>query len=143
MRNKLKIILAGSIIMMLALGMSTINTSPPSNTVNLSILKVDGVWKVVQSADHKNFKVKVKKNTKIIWTAHGSDVSFQFPNFLFSPVDAQDTLISSSTKFLKNGKKLKLMVKSYAPSGTFEYAVFCTTDGAFAIGGSPPKIIIE
>ena len=141
MRTKLNIILAGSIILMLALGMS--NMPQAEITVNLSIIKVDGVWKVVQASDHKNFKVKVKKNTKIVWTAHGSDVSFQFPNYLFSPVGAEDSLIGSSTKFLKSGKKLKLKVKSNAPAGTFEYAVFCTTDGSFAIGGSPPKIIIE
>ena len=58
-------------------------------------------------------------------------------------MDAEDSLKSGYTKSLKEGKKLKLKVNDDALEGTYEYAVFCTTDDVFATGGSPPKIIFE
>ena len=54
-----------------------------------------------------------------------------------------DSLIGGYTKFVRDGKKLKLKVKDDAPTSTYEYAVFCTADGVFAKGESTPKIIIE
>jgi len=87
--------------------------------------------------------VKVKKKDTIIWTAEGTDVYFQFPDALFNPEGAADSLTEGYTKFLKDGKKLKLKVKDNAAPGTYEYAVFCTADGVFAKGESPPKIVIE
>lgn len=143
MKNKLVILFTGSFILMLLLGMYTIPSTPPTNKIELNVVKVDSVWKVVDASDYTKYKVKVKKNTTIIWKAVGSDVSFQFPDFLFSPVNAVDNLKGGSTKYLKNGKRLKLKVKNDVPIGTYEYAVFCISDGAFAIGGSPPKIVIE
>lgn len=128
---------------MLFLGVYAKPPVPNANTIELKIMKINNVWKVVRASDPSKFKVKVKRNTIITWTAVGSDVSFQFPDYIFSPVRSIDSLKSRSTKYLKNGKKLRLKVKNTVHAGTYEYAVFCISDAAFAIGGSPPKIIIE
>jgi hypothetical protein len=116
---------------------------PPAATYNLKVVKVDGVWRVVDASDYSKRKVKVKRKDKIVWKAEGSDVYFQFSNKLFNAVDEADTLSGGYTTFLRDGRKLKLKVKDDAPSGTYEYAVFCTADGVFAQGESPPKIVIE
>ncbi len=87
--------------------------------------------------------MKVKKKDKITWIVEGTHSYFQFPLELFDPVDAEDSLKSGYTKFLKEGKKLKLKVNDDALEGTYEYAVFCTTDDVFEVGGSPARIIIE
>lgn len=140
MRKKISILFTASLLAMLLLGMYTMSPAPG---VELKVVKVDGVWRVVDASDYTKFKVKVKKNAKIQWTVEGSDAYFQFPDFLFDADSPADSLTNGYTKFVKDGKKLKLKVKSDVLADTYEYAVFCTANGAFAIGGSPPKIIIE
>ena len=133
----------GSFLLMLLLGMYFVPSSLPAKDYDLKVVKVNGVWKVVDASDYTKLKVKVKKKDTIIWTAEGTDTYFQFPNKLFNPVGQKDSLSDGYTKFLRDGKKLKLKIKDDAPSGIYEYAVFCTADGKFAEGESPPKIIIE
>ncbi|HKI77126.1 MAG TPA: hypothetical protein VKA26_01140 [Ignavibacteriaceae bacterium] len=121
--------------------------SPPVSTVSKStalvVMKVNDVWMVVDAADKNNTKIKVKKKDTIIWEVEDTDAYFQFPAEIFDPVDQTDSLVNGYTKFIKDGHKLKLKIKGDAPSGTYEYAVFCTADGVFAKGGSPPKIVVE
>ena len=144
MKTKLTVLVSGIIMFTVFLGMYLLPlVPPPSKDVDLKVVKVDGTWKVVLASDYTKTEVKVKKKDVIIWTADGTDVSFQFPDFLFDPVGADDSLHNGYTKFLKDGKTLKLKIKDNVTPGTYEYAVFCTSDGTFAIGGSPPKIIVE
>lgn len=110
---------------------------------NLVIVKVKNDWKVADETDYTKTRVSVKKKEIIIWTAKGTDAYLQFPGKLFNAVDAEDSLKNGYTKFLKDGKKLKLKVKDDALAGTYEYAVFCTKDGAYATGDSPPRIVIQ
>lgn len=117
---------------------------PPSATYDLKIVKVDDkVWRVVDASDYSKRTVKVKRNDTIVWEATGTDAYFQFSNKLFNPVSESDSLVGGYTKFLEDGKKLKLKVKDDAPLITEVYAVFCTADNVFAQGDSPPKIVIE
>jgi len=129
--------------MMFLLGFFIIPGSPPVNKYQLKVVKVEGVWRVVDASDYTKFKVRVKKKDTIVWTVEGTDTYFQFPANLFNAVGAKDSLAGGYTKFVRDGKKLKLKVKDDAPAGTYEYAVFCTADGVFAKGESPPKIVIE
>jgi hypothetical protein len=110
---------------------------------NLVIVKVKNDWKVADETDYTKTRVSVKKKEIIIWTAKGTDAYLQFPGKLFNAVDAEDSLKNGYTKFLKDGKKLKLKVKDDALPGTYEYAVFCTKDGTYATGDSPPRIVIQ
>ena len=116
---------------------------PPASTYDLKIVKVDDVWRVVDASDYSKRSVKVKRNDKIVWEAEGTDVYFQFSNKLFDAVGEADSLAGGYTKFLEDGKKLKLKVKDNAQLGVEVYAVFCTADGVYAQGDSPPKIVIE
>ncbi len=141
MRNKLTVLLGGFFLLTVVLGMYSM--SPPPKTVTLKVLKVAGVWQVVDASDSTKKPAKVNKKSTIIWDVEGTDTYFQFPDKLFDPVSATDSLNNGYTKFVKDGKKLKLKVKVNTPLGTYEYAIFCTADGVFAIGGSPPKIIVE
>ncbi len=143
MKTKLGILLSGSFLLMVLLGLYLVPASPPAKQYDLKVVKVDSEWKVVDASDYTKSKVKVKKKDTIIWTAEGTDTYFQFPNKLFNPVGGEDSLYDGYTKFLKAGKKLKLKIKDDAPAGIYEYAVFCTADGKFAEGESPPKIVIE
>ncbi|MFZ0453253.1 MAG: hypothetical protein WCE54_18385 [Ignavibacteriaceae bacterium] len=143
MKVKLILFVIGFFMIALSAGFFEQPVSPPSKNYDLTIMKMGNVWKVVQSDNHKNTEVKVKRNETITWTVEGSNAYLQFPQELFNPVGKEDSLSNGYTKFLKNGKKLKLKVKDSAVPGTYEYAVFVTADGVFARGDSPPKIIIR
>jgi hypothetical protein len=132
-----------SIILIASLGMYLIPSPPSPTAVDLKVLSIDGVWKVVYASDYKKYEVKVARGDTISWTTKGTDVSFQFPDFLFEPVGAKDSLSNGYTKSIKDGSTLTLVVRKDVSPGTYEYAVFCKTDGVFARGGSPPKIIVE
>lgn len=143
MRNKLTILTSGFLMLMVFLGLYTIPISPLSKTVELEIVKIDGVWRVVDVTNQKKIVVKVKKKDTIVWTVTGTDATFQFPEGLFDPASDADNLPDGYTKFIADGHKLKLIIRDDAPTGTYQYAVFCNADGVFARGDSPPVIIIE
>ena len=144
MSAKLKMFSVVSVLLLLLCGFysSSVHTAA-SNTTTLIVTKLDGVWRVVDANDTSNTQIKVKKKDTIVWEVEGTDAVFQFPLHLFDPADSADALTDGYTKTVKAGHKLKLKVRSDAQSGTYEYAVFCKTDGAFARGGSPPKIIVQ
>ena len=142
MRTKLTLLFITSLLSIALLGLYLVPTAPPKD-VDLKVIKVDGVWKVVLASDYSKTKVKVKKNDKITWQVVGTDADFQFPQDLLNPADPEDSLKNGDTKFVDDGKKLKLKVKDSAEPGTYEYSVFCLADSVYAIGGSPPKIIVE
>jgi hypothetical protein len=120
------------------------NTMPTSSVKHeLKIMKIGGIWKVVNETDSTKTKVVAKRKDTIIWTADGTDAYFQFPDSIFKPVGPHDSLQNGYTKFLRNGKKFSLKVKANAPLLTYIYAVFCTADSTFAQGDSPPKIILK
>jgi hypothetical protein len=143
MKPKFVIFIVASFLSMVFLGLFLSCTSPPAKGVDLKVIKVDGVWKVVLASDYSKTTVKVKKKDTITWTVVGTDAYFQFPEKLLNPVDASDSLKNGYTRSLKDGKKLKLKIKDDAKAGTYDYSVFCTADGVFAEGGSPPRIIVE
>jgi hypothetical protein len=143
MRTKLTILFITSFLSLALLGLYLVPSAPPPKNIDLKVIKLNGVWKVVDATDSSKIVVKVKKNDKITWTVIGTDASFQFPQNLLDPVDPADSLKNGYTKSLKDGKTLKLKVKSNAKAETYEYSVYCTADEVFAVGGSPPKIIVE
>jgi hypothetical protein len=143
MKGKLIVFLTGIFFSVFLVSYLILFAQPAPQKYELVIMKVGSEWKVVDATDYTKTKVRVRKKDTIVWTAKGTDASLQFPDNLFNPVDAEDSLHNGYTKFLKKGKKLKLRVKESVLAGTYEYAVFCIADGVFARGDSPPKIIIE
>jgi len=143
MRVKLIVFITCTVLLIFFTGFYLLSIQSSPKKYNLVVMKIGNEWKVVDATDYTKTKVKVKKKDTIIWTVKGTDASFQFPDSLFDAVDPEDSLHNGYTKFVKSGKKLKLKVKADALAGIYEYAVFCTADGVFARGDSPPKIIIE
>jgi hypothetical protein len=143
MREKLFLLIAGIAAITLFFGFLLEPAPPASTEYELEVVKVDGVWRVVDASDHSKAKIKVKKKDTIIWTVKGTNAYFQFSNSVFNPSGVSDSLKNESTKFIADGKKLKLKVRDDAPVGPQVYAVFCSADGVFAQGESPPRIIID
>ncbi|MBN2009990.1 hypothetical protein JW960_11660 [candidate division KSB1 bacterium] len=136
------LIIGATLLFMLGLYLSP--DSAYAKSYELKVVKVDGVWKVIDTADVNNKQIKVKRNETVTWTADGSDVYFQFSSDMkFKGQAAADDLDGGYTKVLKAGKKLKLKVKADAPLGDEVYAAFVLADKVFAIGGSAPRIVIE
>ncbi len=106
----------------------------PPKAVEISITKVKKKWKVVDATDSTKTDIKGKRGQKIVWTANGSDVYFQFMD---------ENLVGNYTRMLKDGQKLTLVIGPNAKKGVNYYAVFCLSDSTYAEGGSPPKITIE
>lgn len=143
MRNKLFVLIAGIVAVTLFFGFLLAPAPPAPKTYELKVVKVEGIWRVVDASDYSKRKVKVKKKDTIVWTVEGTNAYFQFSTSVFNPKSVSDSLRNGSTKFIADGKKLKLKVKDDAPVGTQVYAVFCSADGVFAQGESPPQIIID
>jgi hypothetical protein len=143
MRNKLFLLIAGIAAITLFFGFLLAPAPPDPKVYDLKVVKVEGVWRVVDASDYSKKKIKVKKKDTIIWTVEGTNAYFQFSTSVFNPKSVSDSLKNGSTKYIADGKKLKLKVRDDAPVGSQVYAVFCSTDGVFAQGESPPKIVIE
>lgn len=105
----------------------------PAKVHQLSIKKIDGVWKVVPN-ENPTKKVKARKRDKITWKAEGTEVFFQFMD---------EKLFGKFKTRGKKNKKVTLTIRNNAKIGTYKYAVFCMEDSTFAVGNSPPEIIIE
>ena len=143
MRNKLFVLIAGIAAITLFFGFLLAPAPPAPKIYELKVVKVEGVWRVVDTTDYSKKKIKVKKKDTIVWTVEGTNAYFQFSTSVFKPKSVSDSLKNGSTKYIADGKKLKLKVRDDAPIGVQVYAVFCSTDGVFAQGESPPRIIIE
>jgi hypothetical protein len=132
MRTFTTIIAFTAIFLLLAgFGQQQQKQSTPKD-VNLSITKVDTVWKVVLTGTTTT-AVHVVPGQKIIFHAEGTDVYFQFDN---------DKLFGGHIRSLRNGKKLTLGVGQVA-KGVYTYSAFCEGPKVFARGDSPPKIIVD
>ncbi len=143
MRNKLFLLIAGIAAITLFFGFLLAPALPDPKVYDLKVVKIEGVWRVVDASDYSKKKIKVKKKDTIIWTVEGTNAYFQFSTSVFNPKGVSDSLRNGSTKFIADGKKLKLKVRDDAPIGPQVYAVFCSADAVFAQGESPPKIVIE
>ncbi len=117
---------------------STLLAQNPVKRHNLSIKKVKKdkkkVWRIVQSDDTTSAKVTVNRGDIVVWHIKGTDAFFQFSDV---------NLFGAYNAVLKNNKKLELTVGKDAKSGPNVYSVFCTSDSSFAVGDSPPVIIVE
>ncbi len=143
MRRKLFLFITGLLVAVVLAGFifDPVFQSPKKHV--FFIEKVGNVWMLVDSTNHTKHKVRAHQKDTIIWKAVGSDVYIQFPDSLLDPVGSGNSFKNGYTAFLKNGKRLKLKVKEHAKNGWYDYAVFCMADSTFAIGDSPPKIIIK
>lgn len=99
----------------------------------LDIKKIKDKWKVVHP-DSTSKPVKASKGEKIVWTAVGSAVYFQF---------GDSTVFGTYYAVIKAGDTLTLTVQPTAEPGSYPYAAFSLTGKKFATGDSPPIIIIE
>ena len=80
MSAKLKMFSVVSVLLLLLCGFysSSVHTAA-SNTTTLLVMKMDGVWRVVDATDTSNIQIKVKKKDTIVWEVEGTDAVFQFP----------------------------------------------------------------
>jgi len=143
MKNKLFVLIVGIAAITLFFGFLLAPAPPAPKVYELKVVKVEGIWRVVDATDYSKRKIKVKKKDTIVWTVEGTNAYFQFSTSVFNPKGISDSLRNGSTKFIADGGKLKLKIRDDAPVGPQVYAVFCSTDGVFAQGESPPRIVIE
>ena len=92
------------------------------------------LWRIVQSEDTTNTKVIVQRGDIVVWHVRGTDAFFQFPD---------ENLFGTYTAIAKNNKNLILTVGKDAKIGPNVYSVFCSKDSSFAVGDSPPVIIVK
>jgi hypothetical protein len=107
---------------------------PPVTEYRLVIKQIDNVWRVVREDDETKSDVVVKRGDRIRWITEGSDASFQFTD---------ERLVGHSTRIVRDGRPLVLAIGREAPEGIHNYAVFIHKDLTFAVGQSPPRIIVN
>lgn len=103
-------------------------------TAEMLVKKIDGKWKVVMKDDETCCDATVSRGDRIRWTVEGSDASFQF---------SDDRLFGDGTRKVRAGNPLVLPIGRNVERGTYPYSVFIHNDMEFAIGQSPPRIIIQ
>jgi len=124
-----------AVLMLMVVGVYRASDTPnDSKDHQISIMKIDGKWKVVDANDHKIRKIKVKRKDKVVWTAMGTDAYFHF---------IDDKLIGQNDAKVRKDKQFKATIADSVATGTYYYAVFCMADSEFATGDSPPVIIVE
>ncbi len=113
--------------------------------IDFNIKKVQKRWLVTKPQSNNPTKIEAARNDTIVWRAQGSEMQFQFPDTIgtyFTDLDS-DTTGGKYFVNVKNGKTLRLKVKSAAPDTTLIYSVLVKKDCVFAEGSSPPVIIIR
>jgi len=106
----------------------------PVTEYRLVIKKIDNVWRVVHEDDETKSDVVVNRGDRIRWIPVGSDASFQFDD---------ERLVGHSTRIVRDGRPLVLAIGREAPKGIHTYAVFMHKDLEFAVGQSPPRLIVN
>ncbi|HTP13852.1 MAG TPA: hypothetical protein VMM37_09480 [Bacteroidota bacterium] len=96
--------------------------------------KLNNQWKVHDPQNPQNRIIRASQGDRVIWTAAGSELYFQFPD---------ETVFDSAGATIADGKELALTVSKNAKPGRYTYSVFCIKDKKFATGDSPPTIIIQ
>ena len=96
--------------------------------------KLNNQWKVYDTKDSHNRVIHASQGDKVIWTAAGSELYFQFPD---------ETVFDSTEATVADGHDLTLIVSMDAKPGRYTYSIFCTKEKKFATGDSPPVIIIQ
>jgi len=115
-------------------------------TVNVKIEEDnrDNKWRVRDNAGVNRGTINVKKMDQINWQAKGSDMVFTFSKDVNQYFDFDDGLFSDGrNQEIAKSKKLRVTLKSDAPSDTLIYQVYVVEADTFVIGNSPPKVIIN
>ena len=115
-------------------------------TVNVKIEEDnrDNKWRVRDNAGVNRGTINVKKLDQINWQAKGSDMVFTFSKDVNQYFDFDDGLFSDGrNQEIAKSKKLRVTLKSDAPSDTLIYQVYVVEADTFVIGNSPPKVIIN
>ena len=92
MKNKLFVLIAGMAAITLFFGFLLAPAPPGSTVYELKVIKVEGVWSVVDASDYSKKKIKVKKKDTIIWIVEGTNAYFQFSTSVFNPKGVSDSL---------------------------------------------------
>jgi len=106
----------------------------PVTEYKLIIKQIDDEWRVVHEGDESKSDVVVNRGDRIRWIPQGSDVSFQF---------MEENLVGHNRRTVKDGRPLVLAIGDEARKGIHPYSVFIHKDLTYAVGQSPPRIIVE
>lgn len=98
----------------------------------------------LQGGEQNESTVKCLPGDTISWTTN-TDVYFQFPDASsFDPLSSADAMVDDYRKFVAKDSTFSVLVSSVeTPNPVKVYAVFCISAGDYALGESPPKIIIH
>jgi hypothetical protein len=96
-------------------------------TREIGITLIDTQWKVPNK--------EVSRGDTVVWVApQNSDVYIQFMD---------DRLVGSYTQFIEKGQSLSKVIGKEARKGDNPYAVFIYEDSVYAVGESPPRLIVR
>ena len=115
-------------------------------TVNVKIEEDnrDNKWRVRDNAGVNRGTINVKKMDQINWQAKGSDMVFTFSKDVNQYFNFEEGLFDDGrNQEIAKSKKLRVTLKSDAPSDTLIYQVYVVEADTFVIGNSPPKVIIN
>jgi len=114
------------------------NGSTLNRGIDVLIQKIGNKWRVVHGSNNSSAPIRLSKGetgmNEIRLKAVGSDVSIQFPN--------NNLFGNDIYKLNKTDGPKKLQLKEDALPGDYAFAAFVHKDLVYAVGESPPRIIV-
>lgn len=101
---------------------------------DLAFVLVDNFWKIVDAEDNSITELVVERGDTVVW--HAPEVSDTFFQFM------DEEITGEYTQVLSQGENLTLVIGERAEAGDHPYAVFVYGERAYAVGESPPRMII-
>lgn len=113
-------------------------------TWNLHVQKRgnDTVWRVWDAGGVNRGHLRVRAGDQINWRAAGSPMDFEFTQnvddyFTYDPGTFED-----DSAHVNQNNWLRLTVKDNAPRDSLVYEVYIVNADTFAVGNSPPVLIV-
>ncbi len=98
---------------------------PITNEIGITL--IDTQWRVPNT--------EVNRGDTVVWAApEDSDVYIQFMD---------DRLVGSYTEIIEKGQVLRKVIGQGAKQGPNPYAFFIYEDSVYAVGESPPRLIVR
>jgi len=107
-------------------------TNLRSTTHEFEVKNIEGVWRVFKKGEETESDIIAERNDKIIWRVRESEAQFTFQEEkIFGKKVLKTFIRRANAKILHN-----------SPRGTYEYEIFINKDNVYALGQSPPRIIV-
>lgn len=115
-----------------------------ASTYNLHVQQrgSDRYWRVWDAGGTNRGNLRVARSSSINWRAHRSDMLFTFEGDVDDYFTYEAGTFSGDSARVSDNDWLRVTLRDDAPRDTLVYQVFVVNADTFAVGNSPPVLIV-